>query len=50
VFFTAENAENAENCKDRGTANNMFCEPLAEVALPLLLNPLSAVSAISAVR
>jgi hypothetical protein len=36
VFFNAEIAENAENCKDRGTASNMFCEPLAEVALPVV--------------
>jgi hypothetical protein len=50
VFFNAESAENAENGKDRGTANNMLCEPLAEIALPLLLNPPSAASAISALR
>jgi hypothetical protein len=36
--------EIAENGKDRGTANNMLCELLAEIALPLLLNPPSAVS------
>jgi hypothetical protein len=50
VFFNAEGAENAENDKDRGTANNMFSEPLAEMALSLLFNPISAVSAISALR
>ena len=41
---------NAENDKDRGTANSMFNEPLAEMALSLLFNSISAVSAISALR
>jgi hypothetical protein len=65
VFFNAEDAEIAENCKERGTllrpfdrlrategrrANNMLCEPLTEIALPLLLNPPSAASATSALR
>jgi hypothetical protein len=47
MFFTAEDAENAENCKDGGTANNVLYGPLAEIALPLLLDPSSAASAIS---
>jgi len=58
VFFNAESAENArlaaeadaENCKDRGTANNVLCKLLAEIALPLLLNPPSAASALSALK
>ena len=48
--LNAESAEAAENGKDRGTANNMLCEPLAEIALPLLLHPPSAVSALSALK
>jgi hypothetical protein len=32
----------AENSKDRGTANSIFCGPMVEMALPLLLNPPSA--------
>jgi len=32
VFFNAENAEGAENGKDRGTANDMFCEPTADLS------------------
>ncbi|GAH64473.1 unnamed protein product, partial [marine sediment metagenome] len=31
-YLNAENAEHAENRKDRGTANNMLCEPAAEMA------------------
>jgi hypothetical protein len=50
-FFNAEGAENAENSKGRGTANSLLCESMAEMALPLLLNPPSATSAsASAVR
>jgi hypothetical protein len=49
-YLNAENAEHAENCKDRGTANNMLCEPVAEMALPLSLNPPSAASAFSALK
>jgi hypothetical protein len=47
VFFNAENAEHAENGKDRETANSMLCETMAEIPLPLLLNPPSAISAFS---
>ena len=44
MFFNAENAEHAENGKDRETANSMLYETMAEIPLPLLLNPPSATS------
>ena len=47
MFFNAENAEHAENGKDRETANSMLCETMAEIPLSLLLNPPSAISAFS---